>query len=158
MGKSRHYHIRHPEMISWVQTQTVIERRGHWLLFIIGVAISFFVPLPTEKLYLNTIATVGALLASLTGVSASILLTLQTDIANALRKKGWYKNLMGYAHVSVSFSILMTLAAIAGFFLTNEYESIYKPILFGLILCSLGAFYRVFWLLIRIGGFYRAQQ
>ena len=144
-------------MISWNQITTVLERYSPMLLFIIGAAISFYVPLPDEKLYLNAIATVGALLAPLTGVSASIILALKTDIKNALWKKGWQKNLMGYVHSSVSFSILMTLAAIVGFFITDEYESVYKLILFGLILSALGAFYRVFLLLIKIGGFYRKE-
>ena len=145
-------------MISWNQTTTAMERYGPMLLFIIGAAISPYVPLPDEKLYLNAIATVGALLAPLTGVSASIILTLKTDIKNALWKRGWQKNFMGYVHSSVSFSILMTLAAIVGFFITDEYENIYKLILFGLILCALGAFYRVFLLLIRIGGFYQEER
>ena len=159
MEKREYYYFREPTMISQVQMQTALERYGPWFLSIIGMLIAPYVSLPDEELYLNAIATVGALLASLTGVSIGSLLTLsQTDIGKALQKRGWYKILMRYAHVSVFVSLLMTLAAIAGFFITDEYENLYKVILFGLTFLALSAFYRVFSLLIKIGGFYREER
>ena len=145
-------------MISWVQIQTALERYGPRLLFIIGAFISLYVSLPVDKLYLNAIATVCTLMASLTGVSIGVLLALQTDVANALQKKGYYKILMGYARASVFSSLLTTLIALAGFFITDEYENLYKLFLFGMILYSVGAFYRVMELLLSIGGFHRSPQ
>ena len=158
MEKIGHYHSRYPKMISQAQALTLVERHAHRLLFIIGAIIGFYVVLPDENLYLNAIATVGAFLSSLTGVSITAFLSLRSDIADALQKRGWYKILMSYAHSAVILSLSMLLAAIVGFFVSDEYESIYKVILFGLFFSALGAFYRIFFLLIRIGGFHREEQ
>ena len=115
----------------------------------------WFLSLPEEQLFLHTIAIVGALLSVLTGVSITALLSLRSEIADALRSKGFYKDLMKYAHRSVLLSLLMTSVAVLGFFISARYAIFYQMIFFGVLLSAAGAFYRVFWLLIKIGGFYK---
>ncbi len=145
-------------MISSAQMSTFCERHGIKVLFVFGVAVGFCISLPHEKLFLSATATIGTLLSSLTGVSISILLSLKTDIADALRKKGFYKELMNYAHVSILLALLVTLIAISGFLIPCEYDHVYTPVFSGVFLSSFGAFYRVFWLLLKIGGFYRSPK
>lgn len=147
-------------MISRQQLAFLWERRGPAIFFVAGLLAGHFLSIPEEKLFLSTIATVGALLSSLTGVSISGFLSLKTDIAEALRGKGFYKRLMRYAQQSVVLSLLMACTAIAGFFVSSTcgYGYVYPPILWGVSLSAFVAFFRVFRLLIQIGGFYSEPE
>lgn len=146
-------------MISRAQGKTWLERYGPMLVGVIGVFVGILlVTLPTEKSFLgeflNALATVGAVLASLTGVSISALMALNTDVTNALRKYGHYKIVMNYAHRSVLASLLLALVAVAGFVISPEkYAFAYQSILSGVLFYALGAFYRIFSLLTRIDVF-----
>ena len=157
MEKFRRYYC-WSAMISWPQIITAFERHGVSVLFIIGLVIGFYTPFPKNELFLSVTATVSALLASLTGVSISILLSLTNDIADALRKKGYYKILMNYAHTSVVLSLFITLIAISGFLIHDEYKFVYKIVFFGVFLSAFGAFYRVLRLILKIGGYYHQSK
>jgi len=147
-------------MISRQQFAFLLERHGPATFFVAGLLAGCFLSIPEEKLFLSTLATVGALLSSLTGVSISGFLSLKTDIAEALRERGFYKRLMRYAQQSVMLSLLMACTAIVGFFVSSAcgYGHVYPPILWGVSLSAFVAFFRVFRLLIQIGGFYREPR
>ena len=144
--------------------KTWVERHGPMVFALVGVAIGYFFPvLPEEKLlgaFLAALTTIGVMLASLTGVSASALLVLHTDVAEVLRKQGYYKALMSYVHWSVFGSLLLALTAVAGFVLPLEGKTalFYRTALCGLFFYALGAFHRISVLFRRIGGFFREEE
>ena len=137
---------------------TFLEKCIPLLLALVGMAISFYVSLPTDTLYLNAIATVGILMALSTGVSISVLLIAQSDIANELRQQGYYKILTVYARAAIFWSLLSAFIAIVGFFIANGYENLYKLFLFGSTFYAVGAFCRVLEALLRIGGTHCSQD
>ena len=111
-------------MISLALAKTWLERWGPMVFALIGAIIGYKFPvLPGKELFgafLNALATVGALMASFTGVSISIFLLLDSDVTKALRKHDYYKILMNYAHQSVLWSLLLALAAVVGFVISLE--------------------------------------
>lgn len=139
-------------MISQAHLITGVERHSPMAIFFIGIIVGFYLPLPEEKLFLSSIATIGALLSSLTGIAIGSFLSLKTDIAEALREKGFYKNLMVYGNRSVLLSLFLCLIAVAGFFIPPACQQLYTSILSGTFLSAFVAFYRVFYLLQKIGG------
>lgn len=142
-------------MISYAQLQTFIERYAPRLLFLLGAIIGYFTGLPDEKLFMSVIATIGALLSSLTGIAISSFLSLKTEIAEVLKKRGFYKILMKYGNISLLLSLSLTLIGVFGFLIPEHYEIFYGSLVIGMILSACGAFYRIFWLLLKVGSFYK---
>ena len=140
-------------MISMAQISTQWERLMPSLCFLVGAIIGCLVSIPEEKLFLSTIATIGVLLSSLGGVCITNFLSLETEVAKALQKNGYYIILMNYGKISVLLSLFLSLFALSGFLVPNEYKWVYEILLFGMLLSACGAFYRIFWLLTKIGGF-----
>ena len=131
---------------------------------LIGAIIGYkFLVLPNEEsfgAFLNALATVGAVMASFAGVSISIFLLLDSDVTKALRKHGYYKILMNYAHWAVLWSLLLALAALVGFVISLEEKNAlyYRTALCGVLFYAFGTFYRILALLRRIGGFFREEK
>ncbi len=140
-------------MISRAQIRTQWERRMPSLFFLVGAIIGCFVSIPEEKLFLSTIATIGVLLSSLGGVCITNFLSLETEVAKILQENGGYAVLMNYGKISVLLSLFLSLFALGGFLVPNESKWIYEIFLFGSLLSACASFYRIFWLLTKIGGF-----
>lgn len=140
-------------MISYAQFQTFIERYVSSLLFFLGVVIGYFVEFPDESLFVGVIAIVGGLLCCLTGIVINSFLSVKAEIADILRKRGFYKILMKYGNVSLLLCLSLVLVGIFGFFISECCKGFYNSVVFGFLFSACGAFYRLFWLLLKIGGF-----
>ncbi|MDA7972433.1 MAG: hypothetical protein MPK10_07700, partial [Gammaproteobacteria bacterium] len=135
-------------------------------LGVVGAAIGCFeCSLPDGDLlgsFLETLATVGALLASLTAVAIGALLALNNDVYEAIRAHR-YKKVVFYAQQSILTSLLLALLAVMGFVLPLGDEAVllvllYRIFLWGLLFYALGAFYLIFAFLLFLGKFPRAEK
>ena len=153
-------------MILNEQKMTRFERYGPWSLAAAGALIGCFdFSLPDENLlgsFLETLATVGALLASLTAVAIGALLALNSDVYEAIRAHR-YEKVVQYANRSILTSLLLALLAVLGFVLRMGEETVllvlpYRMFLWGSLFYALGAFYRIFAFLLFLGKFPRGKK
>ena len=132
------------------------------MLFLVGGGAGLCVQIPENQLFLGAVVLMGALLTLLTSVSVSGFLSLDTEISKRLREKGFYEILMRYGRTSLLLSLLLVLMATGGFLIHKEISvkitTTYTIILFGFLLSACGAFYRIFSLLTRIGGFHAPNK
>lgn len=131
------------------------------MLAVTGIILADFVNLPKGTpfyIFLGSVATVGSIMSSLTGVSTATILSLRKEeIGQELYDIGAYKDLMTYAYRSVLASLCLAIVALVGFFVA-DCTKFYKYVLFAIFFYSVGAFHRIFRLLCVIGGFQRKKQ
>jgi len=142
---------------------TYLEKCGAWGFAILGLALAAFISAPFDSanssifgIFLGSAISVGALLASLTGVSTAAMISAKKDLEEYVARK-LYGRLMSYVLQSALASLFLVILAFIGFFLINAgdvWMSIYKHILVAAICLSLGMFLRAFIVLTRIGRYF----
>ena len=138
-----------------------IEKWHPLVVAIVLASFTYFLEIQKGNVFyvglLGALATVGSILAGLTGMGLSALLTVNSPIVDDLKIKGHFRTLMGYVQSSVVSALLLMIGAIAGFFITLDSFLIcgYKLVLSFLFWHSVFNYIRLTRLLAKIARHHR---
>lgn len=129
------------------------EKYAPYVGAVLGGVLAHFLTLPNAPEFLSGLATVGSILAGLTGTSLSILLSYNAPIIGKIRAAGYFINLMKWVRGAALLSLLLAITALGGFFYEHPSEIFYyKYFLLASAGSSVAAFLRLFWLIPKIGA------
>ncbi len=129
------------------------EKKAPYIGGAVGITFAYFLTIPTlPPLFLSGLATVGAIMAGLSGTSLSILLLYKAPIMDKIQAAGYFVYLMKWVRNAALLSLILAIIALGGIFYENQpIQLYYKYLLMACTGGSVASFFRIFCLIPKIG-------